>query len=98
MAANYIGLLIWVFVWMFDQAVCGEKRMAVAGALRAGATPTLMLFVLFLQKAEAVRGMKGSRIWFQIRRGMTGFPAVTLAPYALPAALSYDAHLRSSFF
>jgi hypothetical protein len=35
-AANYIGPLVWIFVWMFDQARVGRKRPALAGAVCAG--------------------------------------------------------------
>lgn len=51
MALNYIGLIIWVFVWMIDQARMRAKNVwfwLVPFALAP--LPTLMLFVLFLQR------------------------------------------------
>ena len=51
MALNYIGLIIWVFVWMFDQARMRAKNVwlwLVPFALAP--LPTLLLFVLFLQR------------------------------------------------
>ena len=44
---NYIGLLVWLFIWMFDQARVPGKRVAVAGAVAHRPLPTLMLFILF---------------------------------------------------
>ena len=51
MAVNYIGLLIWVFVWMFDQArVRGKNVLLWLVPFALAPLPTLMLFVLFLQR------------------------------------------------
>ena len=45
---NYIGLLIWVFVWMFDQArVRGKNVLLWLVPFALAPLPTLMLFVLF---------------------------------------------------
>jgi hypothetical protein len=49
--ANYVGLVIWLFVWMFDQARVRGKNLApwfipfIFAPL-----PTLMIFVLVLQR------------------------------------------------
>ena len=52
---NYIGLLIWIFVWMFDQARVRGKSLAVWFVpFLFAPLPTLMVFVLALQ-----RRMKG---------------------------------------
>lgn len=51
MALNYIGLIAWVFVWMIDQARMRAKNVwlwLVPFALAP--LPTLLLFVLFLQR------------------------------------------------
>ncbi len=51
MALNYIGLVIWVFVWMIDQARMRAKNVwlwLVPFALAP--LPTLMVYVLFLQR------------------------------------------------
>ena len=51
MAANYIGLLIWIFIWMFDQArVRGKNVLLWLVPFVLAPLPTLMLFILFLQK------------------------------------------------
>jgi hypothetical protein len=48
---NYAGLLIWIFVWMFDQARVRGKNLAVWFVPFVFAPlPTLMLFVLAMQK------------------------------------------------
>ena len=52
---NYIGLVIWIFVWMFDQARVRGKSLAVWFVpFLFAPLPTLMVFVLALQ-----RRMKG---------------------------------------
>jgi len=51
MALNYIGLIVWVFVWMIDQARMRAKNVwlwLVPFALAP--LPTLLLYVLFLQR------------------------------------------------
>jgi len=51
MALNYIGLLVWVFVWMIDQASMRGKNVWVwLVPFFLAPLPTLMLFVLFLQR------------------------------------------------
>ncbi|MCC2640085.1 MAG: rane protein of unknown function [Nitrospira sp.] len=51
MAANYIGLLIWIFIWMFDQArVRGKNVLLWLLPFALAPLPTLMLFILFLQR------------------------------------------------
>jgi hypothetical protein len=51
MAANYIGLLIWIFIWMFDQArVRGKNVLLWLVPFVLAPLPTLMLFILFLQR------------------------------------------------
>jgi hypothetical protein len=51
MAANYIGLLIWIFIWMFDQArVRGKNVLLWLVPFVLAPLPTLMVFILFLQK------------------------------------------------
>lgn len=85
MAANYIGLLIWVFVWMFDQARVRGKTYGCGWCpSRWRHSRRSCCSCCSCKKAEAVRGMKGSRIWFQIRRGMTGFPGSDLGSIRTP--------------
>jgi hypothetical protein len=51
MAVNYIGLLIWIFIWMFDQArVRGKNVFVWLLPFALAPLPTLMLFILLLQK------------------------------------------------
>ncbi len=51
MALNYAGLLVWVFVWMIDQArVRGKNVWLWLLPFLFAPLPTLMLFVLFLQR------------------------------------------------
>jgi hypothetical protein len=48
---NYIGLLTWVFVWMIDQArVRGKNVWLWLLPFLFIPLPTLMLFVLYLQR------------------------------------------------
>ena len=48
---NYIGLLVWVFIWRFDQArMRGENVLLWLVPFMLAPLPTLMLFVLFLQR------------------------------------------------
>jgi multisubunit Na+/H+ antiporter MnhG subunit len=48
---NYIGLLVWLFVWMIDQArVRGKNFWLWLVPFILAPLPTLMLFVLFLQR------------------------------------------------
>ncbi|TKB59816.1 MAG: hypothetical protein E8D48_14815 [Nitrospira sp.] len=48
---NYIGLLVWLFVWMIDQArVRGKNVWLWLVPFLLAPLPTLMLFVLFLQR------------------------------------------------
>lgn len=51
MALNYIGLIIWVFVWMIDQARMRAKNVWLwLVPFGLAPLPTLLLFVLFLQR------------------------------------------------
>jgi hypothetical protein len=51
MALNYAGLIIWLFVWMIDQArVRGKNVWLWLVPFLVAPLPTLMLFVLFLQR------------------------------------------------
>ncbi len=51
MAINYIGLIVWVFVWMIDQARMRGKNFWVwLIPFILAPLPTLMVFVLFLQR------------------------------------------------
>jgi hypothetical protein len=51
MALNYAGLLVWIFVWMIDQArVRGKNVWLWLVPFVFAPLPTLMLFVLFLQR------------------------------------------------
>ncbi len=51
MALNYLGLVIWVFVWMIDQARMRGKNFWVwLVPFTLAPLPTLMLFVVFLQR------------------------------------------------
>ncbi|HJS65812.1 MAG TPA: hypothetical protein VJ760_00570 [Nitrospiraceae bacterium] len=50
-AINYLGLIIWVFVWMIDQARMRGKNVWIwLIPFVLIPLPTLMLFVLFLQR------------------------------------------------
>ena len=51
MALNYLGLVIWVFVWMIDQARMRGKNFWVwLVPFTLAPLPTLMLFVVLLQR------------------------------------------------
>lgn len=51
MALNYAGIVIWVFVWMIDQArVRGKNVWLWLLPFLFAPLPTLLLFVLFLQR------------------------------------------------
>ncbi|MDZ4734058.1 MAG: hypothetical protein SGJ16_10800 [Nitrospirota bacterium] len=51
MALNYLGLIAWVFVWMIDQARMRGKQVWIwLIPFVLAPLPTLMLFVLFLQR------------------------------------------------
>lgn len=51
MALNYVGLVVWVFVWMIDQArMRGKNFWLWLLPFLLAPLPTLMLFVLFLQR------------------------------------------------
>jgi hypothetical protein len=51
MALNYLGLVVWVFVWMIDQTRMRGKNVWVwLIPFVLAPLPTLMLFVLFLQR------------------------------------------------
>ena len=51
MAINYLGLIVWVFVWMIDQArMRGKNFWMWLVPFVLAPLPTLMLFVLFLQR------------------------------------------------
>jgi hypothetical protein len=48
---NYLGLMVWVFVWMIDQArVRGKSVVPWLVPFLFAPLPTLMLFVLALQR------------------------------------------------
>jgi hypothetical protein len=48
---NYIGLMIWVFVWMIDQTRMRAKNAWVwLVPFALAPLPTLLLFVLYLQR------------------------------------------------
>ncbi len=54
MALNYAGLLVWLFVWMIDQArVRGKNVWLWLLPFLLAPLPTLMVFVLFLQRRLA---------------------------------------------
>jgi hypothetical protein len=51
MAINYLGLIVWVFVWMIDQTRMRGKNVWIwLLPFVLAPLPTLMLFVLFLQR------------------------------------------------
>lgn len=51
MSLNYVGLVIWVFVWMIDQArVRGKNVWLWLVPFLLAPLPALMLFILFLQR------------------------------------------------
>jgi hypothetical protein len=48
---NYIGLMIWVFVWMIDQTRMRAKNVWIwLVPFALAPLPTLLLFVLYLQR------------------------------------------------
>lgn len=48
---NYVGLMIWIGVWMFDQARVRGKNLALwIMPFLFAPLPTLMLFVLAMQR------------------------------------------------
>ncbi|WP_447972819.1 hypothetical protein [Nitrospira sp. Kam-Ns4a] len=48
---NYAGLVLWLCVWMFDQArVRGKNVWVWLPAFLLAPLPTLMAFILFLQR------------------------------------------------
>jgi hypothetical protein len=50
-ALNYAGLLLWLFVWMVDQArVRGQNVWLWLLPFLFAPLPTLMAFILFLQR------------------------------------------------
>ena len=51
LSLNYVLLLVWVFVWMYDQArVRGKKVWLWLPPFFIAPLPTLMAFVLVLQR------------------------------------------------
>ncbi len=51
LALNYIGLVIWAFVWMLDQArVRGKNVWLWLAPFFLAPLPTLMVYILFLQR------------------------------------------------
>lgn len=51
MALNYVGLVVWVFVWMIDQArVRGHQAVLWLVPFIFAPLPVLMLYILFLQR------------------------------------------------
>ncbi|MFO0773657.1 MAG: hypothetical protein U0172_03200 [Nitrospiraceae bacterium] len=50
-ALNYIGLIVWVFVWMIDQArMRGHNVWLWVVPFVLAPLPTLMAYVLYLQR------------------------------------------------
>ena len=50
-ALNYVGLIVWVFVWMIDQSRMRAKNVWIwLVPFALAPLPTLLLFVLFLQR------------------------------------------------
>lgn len=50
-ALNYVGLIIWVFVWMIDQARMRAQNVWIWFVpFLFAPLPTLMLFILYLQR------------------------------------------------
>jgi multisubunit Na+/H+ antiporter MnhG subunit len=48
---NYVGLMIWVFVWMIDQTRMRAKNVWIwLVPFALAPLPTLLLFVLYLQR------------------------------------------------
>ncbi|MCP9460442.1 MAG: hypothetical protein NNA24_00160 [Nitrospira sp.] len=53
-ALNYAGLVIWLFVWMLDQAtVRGKNVWLWLLPFLFAPLPTLMIYILFLQRRVA---------------------------------------------
>jgi hypothetical protein len=51
MALNYLGLIVWVFIWMIDQARMRGKNLWIwLIPFALAPLPTLMFFILFLQR------------------------------------------------
>ncbi len=51
MSLNYVGLVVWIFVWMIDQArVRGQNIWLWLVPYLVAPLPVLMLFILFLQR------------------------------------------------
>ncbi|MEP7150097.1 MAG: hypothetical protein ABI856_00150 [Nitrospira sp.] len=51
MALNYIGLLLWIFIWMFDLAsVRGKNVLLWLAPFVLAPLPTLTLFILFVHR------------------------------------------------
>lgn len=51
MSLNYFGLVVWVFVWMIDQArVRGQNVLLWFVPFMFAPLPVLMLYILFLQR------------------------------------------------
>lgn len=51
LALNYIGLMVWVFVWMIDQTRMRGKNVWIwLLPFALAPLPTLMVFVLYLQR------------------------------------------------
>ncbi len=51
MSLNYFGLVVWVFVWMIDQArVRGQNALLWLVPFLFAPLPVLMLYILFLQR------------------------------------------------
>ena len=48
---NYVGLMIWIFVWMIDQARVRAKNVVLwLAPFLFAPLPTLLLFILALQR------------------------------------------------
>ena len=51
MSLNYVGLLVWVFVWMIDQArVRGQQALVWLVPFLLAPLPVLMMYILYLQR------------------------------------------------
>ncbi|WP_447984671.1 hypothetical protein [Nitrospira sp. Nam74] len=49
MALNYVGLIVWIVIWMGDQArMRGKATWAWLLPVIAAPVPTLMMFILYL--------------------------------------------------
>src|SRR5436853_1906000 len=53
---NYMFLMVWAFIWMFDQArLRGANLWLWAAPYVFAPLPTLLVFILFLQRRQKAR-------------------------------------------